>query len=81
MFYESGSDATTFSLDLSNWDTSKVTNMYGMFVYAGARATTWDIGNLSNWNTSNVTNMSGMFEYVGGNATTFSLDLSNWNIS
>ena len=48
------SQATT--LDVSNFDTSKVTNMGSMFV--NSKATTLD---LSNFNTSNVTNMAQMF--------------------
>ena len=48
------SQATT--LDVSNFDTSKVKNMGSMFV--NSKATTLD---LSNFNTSNVTNMAQMF--------------------
>ncbi|UKI58807.1 MAG: DUF285 domain-containing protein [Clostridium sp.] len=52
----SSSKATT--LDLSNFDTSKVTDMSEMF--SGSQATTLD---LSNFDTSKVTNMSLMFSY------------------
>ena len=52
MFY--GCQATT--LDLSSFDTSKVTNMSNMFY--NSRATTLD---LSSFDTSNVTNMNNMF--------------------
>ena len=45
------------SLDLSNFDTSNVTDMSDMFV--GGVFTSLD---LSNFNTSNVTNMSAMFD-------------------
>ncbi|MGO5439266.1 BspA family leucine-rich repeat surface protein [Megamonas funiformis] len=45
------------SLDISNLDTSNVTNMMGIFAFC-AYLTTLD---LSNWNTSNVTNMGAMF--------------------
>ena len=64
------SKATT--IDLSNFDTSKVTNMSNMFSYS--KATTLDV---SNFNTSNVTNMDSMF--YRSQATT--LDLSNFNTS
>ena len=65
-----GSKATT--LDVSNFDTSKVTYMNGMF--SNSQATTLD---LSNFDTSNVTDMSNMFD--GSKATT--LDLSNFDTS
>ncbi len=65
-----GSKATT--LDVSNFDTSKVTNMNYMFM--SSKATTLD---LSNFDTSNVTSMYGMFS--GSQATT--LDVSNFDTS
>ena len=68
MFRES--KATT--LDVSNFDTSNVTDMSYMF--NGSQATSL---NLSNFNTSNVTNMSGMFS----RSQVTTLDLSNFNTS
>ena len=68
MFFRS--QATT--IDVSNFDTSKVINMDSMFY--GSQATTLDV---SNFNTSNVTNMSDMFDE--SQATT--LDVSNFNTS
>ena len=62
------------SLDVSNWDTSNVTNMDAMFNNCRS-LTTLD---LSNWDTSNVTNMGSMF--WGCNALT-SLDISKWDTS
>ena len=59
-------------LDLSNFNTSNVTDMSYMFYES--QATTLD---LSNFNTSKVTDMSNMF--LGSGATT--LDLSNFNTS
>ena len=62
------------SLDLSNFDTSKVTNMWGMF--CGCRSlTTLD---LSGFDTSNVLDMSFMFDSCHSLTT---LDLSNFNTS
>ena len=61
------------SMDLSNFDTSKVTNMESMFYY-----TKIDNLNLSSFNTSNVTNMTNMF-YGSSNLT--SLNLSNFDTS
>ena len=66
----SNSQATT--LDLSNFDTSKVTDMCDMF--AGTKVRTL---NLSSFDTSKVTDMSGMF--YESQATT--LDLSSFNTS
>ena len=45
-------ETKTFNQPLNNWDTSKVTTMYGMF-----QATDVFDQPLNNWNTSNVTNM------------------------
>ena len=61
-------------IDLSNFDTSEVTNMGGMF-YGMSNLTSL---NLSNFNTSQVTNMGLMF-YGMSNLTT--LDLSNFDTS
>lgn len=61
MFDFTGYFAPVFNVDLSNWDTSQVTDMSSMFSNAGNNATTWSIGDLSNWDTSKVTNMSWMF--------------------
>ena len=67
MFYRSS--ATT--LDVSNFDTSNVTNMRAMFMES--KVTT--IKGLNNFDTSKVTDMGSMFSY--SQATT--LDLSSFN--
>lgn len=61
------------SLDVSNWDTSKVTNMSQMFYRV-------DIATLdtSNWDTSSVINMESMF---AGATKVASLEVSNWDTS
>ena len=61
------------TLDLSNFNTSKVTNMDSMFFASGLTSL-----NLSSFNTSKVTDMSYMF-YDMRNLT--SLDLSNFDTS
>ena len=61
-------------IDLSNFDTSKVTNMYAMFSGMSNLTTL----NLSNFNTSQVTSMISMFEGMS-NLTT--LNLSNFDTS
>ena len=59
-------------LDVSKWDTSKVTNIYYMFRNC-SKLTQLDV---SNWDTSNVTNMSAMF--ISCSSLT-QLDVSNWD--
>ena len=65
---------TDLDYEISNIDTSNVTDMHYMF-YNCSHLTSLD---LSNFNTSNVTDMQSMF-YNCSNLT--SLDLSNFNIS
>mgnify|MGYP000251266026 CR=1 FL=1 len=62
-----------YNLDLSSFDTSKVTNMGSMF-YSSAIQTP----NLSNFETSKVTSMNSMFSSCNGIT---SLDLSNFSTS
>lgn len=64
MFYNCVLDET---IDLSSWNTSKVTNMSYMFSinYNSVQSSTKDrlkTLDLSNWNTSNVTNMNDIFK-------------------
>ena len=61
-------------IDLSNFDTSKVTNMSSMFNNTASLTSL----NLSSFDTSKVTNMRSMFSYMR-NLT--SLDLSNFDTS
>lgn len=62
------------SLDVSNWDTSKVTDMSGIF--SGCNSlTSLDV---SKWNTSKVTDMSWMFYNCNSLASiTGTLDLTS----
>lgn len=68
--FASCSSLTT--LDVSGWDTSKVTDMSEMF-YCCFALTSLDV---SGWDTSNVTNMYCMF---GGCNKPTSLDVSKWD--
>ena len=61
--------ASSFNGDVSDWDTSKVTDMTSMFW--SARAFNQD---MNNWDTSQVTSMSGMFYQ----ATSFDQNLCAW---
>ena len=65
--------ATTFNQDISSWDTSKVTDMNGMFT-GGAGVFNQPIGS---WNTSNVINMNSMF----ANASAFNQSIGSWDTS
>ena len=62
------------SIDLSNFDTSNVTNMWAMFQGCSTLSTLV----LSNFDTSNVTNMKSMFSYCSNLS---SLDLSKFDTS
>ena len=72
--YGSGNIEKFLELDLSNFDTSKVTNMRSMFLDMSNLTTL----NLSSFDTSNVTNMSDMFYGMSNLAT---LNLSNFDTS
>lgn len=63
---------SNFNGDVSNWDTSKVTNMHGLF-YQNAQFNQ----PLNNWNVSNVTDMQLMF----GWAEAFNQPLDKWDTS
>ena len=65
------------SIDLSNLDTSNVTDMSWMFYFTGYSSTvfTLDLGN--QFNTSKVTDMYGMFSYTGYYSTVFTLNLGD----
>ena len=62
------------TLDVSDWDTSKVTNMQSMFSSCSS-LTTLDV---SDWDTSKVTNMQSMFSSCSKLTT---LDVSDWDTS
>jgi surface protein len=65
----------SFNQNISNWNTSAVTSMQGMF--SSATQFNQPIGV---WNTSSVTNMANMFQQgFGGHA--FNQDIGNWNVS
>ena len=59
--------------DLSNWDTSNVTDM-GLMFYGCEQLKS--VGDLSNWDTSNVTSMDRMFY----GCSRLNVDCSNWDV-
>lgn len=72
MFFEDAASITT--MDLSGWNTNKVTDMSSMFRGCSS-LTSLD---LSHFDTSNVTTMEFMFEDC---ESLTSLDLSGWDLS
>ena len=69
-------------IDLTNFDTSSVTDMYYMFYYAGYNAQTFNIVGLTKFDTSSVTDMDSMFYCAGYNAATWDVgNLSGWDTS
>jgi len=66
--------ASSFNQDISNWNTTNVTNMGYMFLQNFGFN---NGGQPLNWNTSSVTLMFKMFE----GASSFNQDISNWDTS
>ena len=68
-FLFAGGPFKTFNKDISRWNTSKVTNMYGMFYEATSfnqpidtSGSQWDVGGVTNVNT-------GVFQITTPNST------------
>ena len=59
-----------FNGDISKWNVSNITNMFGMFF-----SSIFD-GDISNWDVSKVKNMKSMFS-----CSKFNSDISNWDVS
>ena len=78
------SGATSFNSDISNWDTSNVTNMEGIFYGADAfnqdisqKTVTGDGASYTAWDTSSVTTMRNMFS----GADAFNQPIGSWDVS
>ena len=78
------SGATSFNSDISNWDTSNVTNMEGIFYGADAfnqdisqKTVTGDGASYTAWDTSSVTTMRNMFS----GADAFNQPIGTWDVS
>ena len=61
-------------IDISDWDTSSVTNMLSMFYKCNELKS---VGDISYWDVSNVTNMAYMFT----GCTNLNQDISDWSVS
>ena len=80
MFCYAAVVTSSFVIDISGWDVSKVTDMHMMFSEIAYEATTFSLGDLSKWDVSNVTDMYEMFINAGYHAEWY-MDLSRWNVS
>jgi len=69
LFYD---ERSIKNINISNWDTSNVTNMEGMF-YNCYKFNS----DISSWDVSNVTNMDKMFNQC----LEFNQDLNNWKVN
>jgi surface protein len=70
MSYLFGLPNHEYNGDISNWDVSNVTDMYGMFSDSQFN------GDISNWDVSSVIKMGQMFH-----KSQFNGDISNWDVS
>ena len=69
-------------IDVTNLNTSSVTNMAGMFGGAGSGLQEFEIIGMNNWDTSNVTSMDSMFSYTGYETEWIDIgDISDWDTS
>ena len=69
------------NIDVTNLDTSQVTDMSYMFDSAGYSASIFTL-DLSGWDTSQVTDMTYMFAYTGTKSSIFTIKgLSSWDTS
>ena len=71
--YIGSNGGKSISWDLSDWDTSNVISMNGMFRDVANNVTS----TISGWDTSNVEDMSYMFN----DSQNFNVDISNWDTS
>ena len=65
------------TLDLTNFDTSRVTDMTGMFYAAGYNSASFTINLGSDFDTSNVSNMEQLFNQMGYKSTVLTLNLGS----
>ena len=72
MFYPYYTSNPSFNQNISSWDVSNVTDMFGMFQEASSFNQ-----DLSSWNLNNVTDMRGMFR----EASSFNQDIGSWDVS
>ena len=83
MFSSSGrNNATSWRVEgLEEFETTNLTNVYGMFSYAYENGTSPIYLDLSGWEVGNITDSNSMFRDFACQASSFSLNLSNWNVS
>ena len=71
LFSIQGPSQPNFNQNISNWDVSNVTTMYGMFYVSPFNQP------IQYWDVSSVTDMRSMFE----RAELFNQNISNWNVN
>ena len=78
-----GSKQTSdFTANLTNLNTSRVTDMAYMFYNTGSNASTFVMTGLGGWNTSSVENMHSLFCFAGNKASTWDIgNIGSWNVS
>ena len=74
MFYRAGRDGGGLNVDLSSWDVSNVTSLYGFMYETGTNGSPGDI---SSWDVSSVTSFQSAFLRCYG----FNANLNNWDFS
>lgn len=80
MFGVTGSYSEEFEMDVSSFNTSNVTSMWGTFSMLASDATKVRIDGLSNWSVDNVETMEYMFYSVGHYSELFYIDdISSWS--
>lgn len=81
-FYNCGYSASSFSMDVSTWNTTKVTNMRQTFYSIGRGATSFSLTGFNYWKTGNVTTMYSMFGYAAYTATSPNFSyIASWDTS
>ncbi|MEY8367016.1 BspA family leucine-rich repeat surface protein [Anaerovoracaceae bacterium 41-7] len=83
MFYNFGGNAAEKDIVISGletWDTGKLKNMHGMFMWVGQFARSVTITGFTNWDTSSAEDTSEMFEFAGRSAKAVNLSgFDGWN--
>lgn len=86
-FFRCGRNASSFNLDVSGWDVSKVTSFSHCFEYVGYSVSNgnWSLDGLGTWDVSSARTMNNMFAWagyslpVGTHLSWYGNMLANWN--
>jgi surface protein len=75
MFRSAGINSSIFELDVSNFDTSKVTNMSAMFYYTGYYSPNFTL-KLGEFDTSSATNVISLFQCAGNSSSKINFEVT-----